>query len=185
MIPEIVFAPERIDYDGTQLRSHWAFDTFGVSGDCLVVFRGACNVELSNLVDLADRRAGQGIRAADMLHFIAEHFCCDLPRAVLLQRLLVCIAAEALAGLGVPVQRRNDDLFVHGRKLSVSIATVSPVSGLIHLGINVDPSGAPVPAIGLGHLSVDPEGLGRRIAGAYRDELTSITEAQVKVRWVR
>ena len=33
-----------IDYDGTQIRSLWAYREFGVQGDSIVAFRGACEI---------------------------------------------------------------------------------------------------------------------------------------------
>ena len=48
------------------------------------------------------------------------------------------------------IKRRGDDLFYKDtQKLSVSICTVSPTSILIHTGLNIDSTGAPVEASGL------------------------------------
>ena len=55
------------------------------------------------------------------------------------------IAAETVHRMsGKLPTRKGDDLFLGEGKLSVSIATASPVSTLIHLGVNEDASGAPV-----------------------------------------
>jgi len=176
---------ETLAYDGSQLRSHWAYERFGVQGDVIVQFTGPARVEGKALVDLVDRRQGEVIIAAEMLHFLVEHFDPDLRRAVLLQHLLVALAGEVLSGLaGLLIVRRGDDLFAHDRKLSVSIATVSPVSALVHLGINVDPAGAPVPAIGLRELGVDPDEAGEQICQRYAAEIRQVTAACSKVRWV-
>lgn len=182
---KVVYVAEPLTYDGSQLRSHWIYETTGAAGDAVGWFIGPCQVASDALVDLADRRAGEEIRAAAMLHFLVEHFDPDLARAILRQRLLVVTAAEALRGVaGVAVERRGDDLFVGERKLSVSIATVSPVSGLIHLGINIDPAGAPVPAVGLVELGVDPCQAGQEIARRYAEEVEDVQAAAAKVRWV-
>jgi hypothetical protein len=179
-------ADSTIVYDGSQLRSHWIFENLRIQGDAIVWFLGASAVPNEALVDRVDQREGDYIRAADMLHFLAEHFDPDLPRTVLRQRLLVAIAAEVIGtACGVPVERHDDDLFARGRKLSVSIATISPVSGLIHLGVNIDPVGAPVPAVGLQELIVAPETVGEVIATRYADEMQSVCLACTKVRWVR
>lgn len=177
---------EPIAYTGHQLRSHWILDTFGLQGDAIVAFRGPCRVALSEMVDLADVAAGEAIEAAEMLHLIAEHFDRDLERAVLRQRLLICTIAEHLAMRPrVPgLCRDGDDLFADGRKLTVSIATVSPVSALIHVGINIDPTGAPVPAAGLAEWGVDPDELAREVLEAWAAELRSAHLATCKVRGV-
>ena len=183
---ETHFHPHPIAYTGHQLRSHWILDTFGVQGDAIVAFRGPCRVALTEMVDLADVAAGEAIEAAQMLHLIAEHFDHDLQRAVLRQRLLICLIAERLAEReGVPpLRREGDDLFAGERKLSVSIATLSPVSVLIHVGINIDPAGAPVPAVGLAEWGVDADELASELVAAYAREMDGAALAACKVRGV-
>lgn len=180
-------ADRHVPYSGRELRSHWIRETFGLAGDAIAAFLGPCEVTPQDMVDLDDARAGDGIRAALMLHFIAEHFDTNLERAVLRQRLLVALACEAVRKAASSAQRdaltrRGDDLFVGERKLSVSIATASPVSTLIHLGINVDPAGAPVPAVGLAELGADATALARDIMRAYAEELAGVRAARCKVR---
>jgi len=170
-----------IPYTGRELRSHWILDTFGIQGDAIVAFCGPCEVELEAMVDLADVAAGQGIRSRLMLHFIAESFDTDLGKAVLRQRLLVALARELLLH-EADVRREGDDLYVAARKLSVSIATASPISTLIHLGINIDPEGAPVAAIGLEELGVDARELAGALLRAFVQELHGVQQARCKVR---
>ncbi len=181
-----LIAEQTIAYTGHQLRSHWILDTFGLQGDAIVAFTGPCHVALSEMVDLADVAAGEAIEAAQMLHLIAEHFDHDLHRAVLRQRLLICIIAERLAaGERVPDLRRDgDDLYAAERKLSVSIATLSPVSTLIHVGLNIDPTGAPVPAVGLGEWQIDADWLAREVLEGYAAEMADVDLATCKVRGV-
>ncbi len=176
---------EEIIYTGRELRSHWIGEIAGLSGDAIVAFTGPGEVPVERLVDLEDVRRGVGIIAAQMLHFLVEHFDTDLSETVLRQRLLVCLAAEILNGRQtVPVRRDGDDLYVDQRKLSVSIATSSPVSTLIHLGLNIDPTGAPVPAVGLAELGVSPPDLAHQIMAGYVAELESCQAARCKVRGV-
>ncbi len=170
-------------YDGTQLRSHFILETFGVGGDAIVAFRGPAEVRGAALVDLEDRRHGLFIRSRDMLHILAEHFGGTLETAVLRQRILVLVAAAILAESGSGGLRRSgDDLFAGEGKLSVSIATVSPVSSLIHFGLNIDPAGAPVRAAGLADVGADPAGFAARLLDAYADECARMERARVKVR---
>jgi hypothetical protein len=182
-----VFHPDELAYTGHQLRSHWIYETFGVQGDAIAAFRGPCRVELSEMVDRADVLAGEDIRAAEMLHLIAEHFDRDLTRAVLRQRLLICMIAERLRlAPEMPAPRRDgDDLYVDERKLTVSIATVSPVSTLIHVGINVDAEGAPVAACGLGEWAIEVDRLAEDLLTAYANEAEDIYLATCKVRGVQ
>ena len=62
------------------------------------------------------------------------------------------------------------------------IAAPGPGSALIHLGINIDPRGAPVPAAGLGEMGLDAAGLLQGLLERYRIEFESIRHATTKVR---
>ncbi|MDI6709451.1 MAG: DUF366 family protein [Bacillota bacterium] len=179
--------PDSLTYDGTQLRPHWAFRRFRLQGDSIVTFRGPCRVELEHMVDLQDVLDEAPIFSPDMLHFIVEHFDTDLQRGILRQRLLIALIREILAERGGPINRRGDDLFVGGLKLSVSIATVSPMSTLIHTGLNVRTEGVPVPAVGLtqlGWADVEIQELAARIARNYAEEMAGVHLARCKVRGV-
>lgn len=175
-----------IDYTGAELRSHFVRELAGIRDDGLVAFTGRCDVSGDRLVDLADAESGSVIVARLMLHFICEHFQCPLPEGNVRLRLFSSIIADEISGLvpGWPVTRRGDDLFVAERKLSVAICTVSPVSALFHLGVNIDPTGAPVPAVGLEELGADPQELAARAMATYVRECESIGEALRKVRGV-
>ena len=134
-----VIAEERIDYDGSQIGSLWAYTRFGIQDDSIVCFRGACDIPLKHMIDLEDRIHEERIESPDMIHFIAEHF--DVPSLKMSyarQRLLACIAGETLKDGGFIVSRKGDDLFYGGGKLSISIASTSAVSSKIHFGINVE-----------------------------------------------
>jgi len=186
------FIPKRIDYDGSQLASHFAFKTASLVGDSIVAFVGSCNVKPDCMVDVADLVAGLKIMSKQMLHFIAEHFDTDLDRTIPRQRLLVSILQQEVnTRLREKrserfVERDGDDLFVSGRKLTVSVATASPVSCLIHLGVNIDAHGAPVDAIGLSELLPRKtlETLAASVMRRYVAEDKSIQEARALVRGV-
>jgi hypothetical protein len=183
---EVRFLGERIDYTGLELRSHFIRERSGIACDGLVAFVGGCEVGGARLVDLEDAAAGSVIRARTMLHFIGEHFQYPLREGNARLRLFAAVVKEALeeAAPGATVARRGDDLFVNDRKLSVAICTVSPVSVLYHFGVNVDPRGAPVPAIGLAELGIEAEPFARSVLERYRDECRSIELAMRKVRGV-
>lgn len=181
---ERLFIPETIEYTGAQLRSHWAERNFGIQGDSIVAFIGPCRVAREYMVDLEDLQAEAQIVSKNMLHFIVEHFERDLEKAICRQRLLVSLVQQEINSRSQAhrVIRRGDDLFLGDRKLSVSIATHSPVSTLIHLGLNIDPEGAPVPAVGLAELGVGPRPLAEAVLAAYVQEVEEIRLAQFKVR---
>jgi hypothetical protein len=182
---ETAILDKRIDYDGSQLHSHFAIYEAGILGDSMVAFFGGANVTDNFLVDLIDKTANHTIVAKEMLHFIVEHFPADLTLAVFRQRLLVAIARETLVQhCDCPVERRGDDLFVENRKLTVSIATISTVSTLIHFAANIDPEGAPIPAIGLAEMGVDAREFAEDLMRRVDQELDSIAHSMVKVKAV-
>jgi hypothetical protein len=185
MALQIHYSPAELAYTGRELRSHFALDAFGLVGDSAVAFVGPCRVELREMVDLVDVRAGASIASPRMLHLLVEHFGLPLPEAILRQRLLARLAADLLREAGAPdVKVRGNDVYAAGRKASVSVATRSPVSALVHYGINVRTEGAPVPAWGLAEASVDPEAFARDLLGRYAAELADIERAAAKVRGV-
>jgi hypothetical protein len=175
---------ERIPYHGPELRPHFILSRFRIEGSALVAFRGPCEVMTEHLVDWEDRLQNDCIRAAEMVHILGEFFGITLKEGIWIQRLLVSEILAMLLARGICASRSGDDLFVSGKKLSVSIVTVSPVSVLLHLGINIDPTGAPVEAIGLSELLPAGEipAWMDRILSRFQDEYKSVERAAVKVR---
>lgn len=177
---------DEIDYTGEQLRSHFVREVAGINGDGVVAFAGACNVEGSRLVDLEDAETASRIRAKRMLHFIGEHFLCSLREGNLRLRLFSSIVRERVEhhDPNLRCDRDGDDLFLSGRKLTVAICTASPVSLLFHFGVNIDCSGAPVPAIGLEEIGMKAEPFARKVLDCYSRECESVELALRKVRGV-
>ena len=176
-----------LDYTGAELRSHFVREQSGIAGDGVVAFAGACEVAGERLVDLEDREADDRIVAARMLHFIGEHFLAPLAEMNWRLRLLAQIVRDVVEELapGARLRREGDDLFLGERKLTVAIATATPVSRVFHLGVNIDPSGAPVPAVGLAELGIDPAALARLVLDRYAAECVSVLGAICKVRGAR
>jgi hypothetical protein len=172
-----------VAYTGLELRSGWVAVRTGLSGDAAAGFVGPCHVPNERLVDLDDARAGFFIKAASMAHVIVEH-ACALEVAVLRQRLLIAILGECLSARGKRMRRDGDDLYYDGRKLTVSIAAPSVATSVIHLGINVDPEGAPVPAVGLTEMRIDARELLTELLTRYGRELETVAHATTKVRTV-
>lgn len=175
---------EALSYSGPELRSHWIYDRTSVPGDAAVAFCGPCEVKLEHLVDLADVQANAPIYSEKMLHLLIEHFQADLRSMVLRQRLLTAQVCTLFHELGHAVRREGDDLYDGENKLSVSIATVSPVSGLIHFGLNVSSHNTPVPTRGLEDYGIDWREFAEKILHQYKAEELSVGNALVKVRWV-
>ncbi|MDD2234574.1 MAG: DUF366 family protein [Desulfitobacteriaceae bacterium] len=181
-----IILKDKLDYDGSQLQSLFTFKNYGLMGDSIVVFRGKCSVRQAEMVDLEDVRAQEWIWSEDMLHFIIEHFELDLAKTILRQRLLISIIKEELETLGDKSLRRDgDDLFRKQEKLSVSISTLSPVSTLIHCGLNISSVNTPVPTVSLEDLGVfDVLDFGEKVASHYCGEMESVLLARCKVRGV-
>ena len=175
---------DEVAYTGKELRSGWVADVSGLEGGAAVGFVGPCDVANEDLVDLDDARAGTFIRAAKMAHIIAQHDGVSIRAGVLRQRLLVAILCEILADADRPVRRDGDDVYFDERKLTVSIAAPAASSVLIHLGINIDPAGAPVPAVGLTEMGIDPGKTLRTLLERYAAELAACAYAETKVRHV-
>lgn len=180
---------ETITYDGTQLSSHWAYRNFGIQGDSVIFFRGPCRVALTEMVDLNDVLNNAPIYSTDMLHFIIEHFDLDLEKTIIRQRLLIAALKDIVTEkTGAIISRNGDDLFCDNRKLTVSIATLTPVSTMIHTGVNVTGKDAPVPAIGLAEIGLgaaEMEDVGKLLCRAYMKEYQEIKMARCKVRGVK
>jgi uncharacterized protein len=179
------FITDSLTYTGDFLRSHWIYNTYELLGDAAVAFTGPCNVDLSEMVDLADVHEQASIYSEHMLHFIVEHFHTPLEVMVLRQRLFTAQIRDLLEASGVQnIQRQGDDLYDGAYKLSVSIATLSPVSGVMHFGINVSSQNTPVPTRGLSDYGLVPDLFAHQVLKTYAEELHNIQEATCKVRAV-
>ena len=177
---------KEIKYIGSQLAPHWIYKNFKLKGDAIVAFIGECEVALTEMVDIEDVINNEPIYSKSMLSFITEQFNVNLVEGVFRQRLLICIIKELLEERGIFVVRNGDDLMIDGRKLSVSIATKSTTSILIHTGLNILSEGAPVKASGLtSELGiVDIKEFALEVMKRYAEELEDINLASTKVRGV-
>ena len=181
-----LFIENEIKYIGSQLAPHWIYKNFKLQGDAIVAFIGECEVALTEMVDIEDVINNEPIYSKYMLSFISEQFNIGLVEGVFRQRLLVTCIKEALERRGFFVRRNGDDLFVNDKKLSVSIATKSMTSVLIHTGLNILSDGAPIPVSGLGSdLGIeDIKEFAQEIMQKYSDESEDIILASTKVRGV-
>lgn len=180
------FLDKEIKYIGSQLAPHWIYKNFNIQGDAIVAFIGECRVDLTEMVDIEDVINNEPIYSKSMLSFISEQFNIGLVEGVLRQRLLITIIKELLESYNITVIRNGDDLIIDNRKLSVSIATKSINSVLIHTGLNIISEGAPVAASGLlSELGIENiKDFAINVMTKYSEELEDIILASTKVRGV-
>jgi hypothetical protein len=192
---QIKHLEKKIEYNGTQLSPHWIYRNFDIQGDAIVSFIGPCKVNLTEMVDIADVKAEDSIYSPLMLNFIMEIFNENLTLMVHRQRLFIVAIKEELESRVSSknnfgrIIRSGDDIYIvkpdnFKGKLSVSIATKSIVSTLMHTGINIKTEGTPVPTVGLEELGIEPVDFAKKIMKRFNDELTTIRDARCKVRGV-
>ena len=182
------FIKKETKYHGYELSPHWIYKNFHLKGDTIVAFIGECEVKIDEMVDIEDVINNEPIFSGKMLSFIEENFHSTLLEAVFRQRLLAGIVKDMILERFPysDVRRDGDDVYLNGKKLTVSIATKSITSTLIHFGINVNPMNAPVDAAGLlTDLKIeDIKGFALELMKRYNEELQDIDFAASKVRGV-
>ena len=183
-----LFIDKEIKYTGEQLSPHWIYKNFNIMGNAIVAFIGECEVKLDHMVDIEDVINNEPIYSKKMLNIIVEDFNSSLIEMVYKQRLLVTITKEIIEKdyPSVKIRRNGDDLFVNDKKLSVSIATKSITSTLIHFGLNIEAEGAPINASDLmSDVGVtDIKQFALEILSYYKEEVEDINLAASKVRGV-
>ncbi|MFH1429857.1 MAG: DUF366 family protein [Candidatus Margulisiibacteriota bacterium] len=180
------FLYEKVDYTGEQLSSLWIYKNAGIRGDAIVSFIGKADVR-DHMVDQEDVLKNEFIYSEKMLHFLIEHFDLDLEKAVLRQRLFMVIIEEVIKEYGCDnIIRSGDDLYVGDGKLSVSIATLSPISSLIHTGLNISNKNTPVETYALLDImkEKDLEQFAGKVMEKYIKEMEDIYLARCKVKGV-
>ena len=141
----------KLNYDGSQLHHAFAYEQKSILGPTISYFIGSAAVK-EHLVDLEDSLSNDFIKSESMVHFIIEIPDATIRETVVWQRFFILLIAARLVedvdNLHVVIE--GDDIMIEKQKLSVSIATLSRFSGLIHVGININVGpGCPVSAIGL------------------------------------
>jgi uncharacterized protein len=185
------FLEKEFTYDGRQLRSLFGYLDHGLLGDSIIAWIGPCAIPFEHMVDGEDLREQAKIEGSKMVHFIVELFESTLFAGVNAQRLMASIVLEYLRAssseqtIAASLRRDGDDIFAGDKKLSISIATVSPISTLIHFAVNISNVGTPVPTLSLEDLGVDAKVFAAEILNLFEKEMSSIREATRKVRWVK
>ncbi|MBI2091760.1 MAG: DUF366 family protein, partial [Deltaproteobacteria bacterium] len=127
---------------------------------------------------------GCKIYSEEMLHFIVEKFGGDLDHMILHQRIFVSLIADALRSYlpDLIIKREGNDLFDGHAKLNISIATASPVSCLMHIGINISSHNTPVKTKGLNDYKINPKTFAEKVLKSYKKEVESIAVARSKAK---
>ncbi len=181
----------KTNYDGSQLHPLFGYMNHNLHGDSILAFEGACHIGFDKMIDAEDLVAKAKIEADSMLHFIVEIFHHDLMTAVVLQRLLVSIAEDILNSTSSVLKNRKlwregDDLYLDKKdiahKLTISIASRSAVSCMIHLGFNIKNEGTPVATCCLEDLKINPRKFAEVLMEEFSTEYKSIKEATQKVK---
>lgn len=178
-------------YDGRQLSSLYAYLNYNLLGDSILSWAGPCDVKLEHMVDGEDLNAKAKICSDQMIHFVIEYFESDLFFGVAIQRIFAAIVIDVLKELSNNTDltqalfRQGDDVFVDDQKFSISVATKSPTSILVHFAVNVVNAGTPVKTISLSDFAVDPKEFSMNSAQLLINEIKSIKQATQKVKWVK
>jgi hypothetical protein len=184
-----LFLKNEFAYDGTQLKPLFAYLEHGLLGNSAVAWVGPCDISFDHMVDGEDLREGSAIRGSRMLHFIVEIFDRDLFAGVALQRVMASLARDVIEAkaerrlAGQRLRREGDDLYLVERKLSISIATRSGVSTLMHFAMNVENAGTPVATCALkDDFGLDVLEVATELLKNFATEFNSILQATQKVR---
>ncbi len=180
---------QEFKYDGSQLKSLFGYIDHSVLGDSICAWEGACDIPFEHMVDGEDLLAQSEIRSAKMLHFIVEKFAISLFAAVLMQRMLAALCLDLLREF-VPkheaeMERHGDDIFWNDRKLSISIASLSPVSGMVHFAVNTSNENTPVKTCALSDFEIVPRDFAERLMQKFCSEIESSEIATQKVHWLK
>lgn len=201
------FIEENFSYNGDQLTSLYAYLNHRVQGDSIVCWRGPCDIPMDKIVDGQDLLEGSKIYSEDMLHFIIEIFDAKLMEMVLVQRLFCELVKDEVLKMSrgkIQLERLGDDLYFRtdseitspptkdkDLKLNISIATMSPTSGLIHFGINVSSKNTPVKTYSLSeiakisNLEFSASDWAQRLMSRLSIEWLDSKKATQKVKWVK
>ncbi|GIL17855.1 MAG: hypothetical protein BroJett040_16060 [Oligoflexia bacterium] len=176
-----------IKYDGTQLKSLYAYLQHGILGNSVIAWRGPCEIDFDHMVDGEDLLDQSQICGDDMVHFIFELFDQSLFSAVNLQRLFASSVKDVISEMTkgkIQLRREGDDLYLEKKKFSISIAARSPNSVMIHFAVNIVTDGTPVPTVCLEDFEINPQNFAKLCLEKVEVELNSIFEATWKVRSV-
>jgi hypothetical protein len=170
-------------YDGSQLRPLWIYLEHGLIGSSGVAWVGPCRIHFDKMIDGEDKIAGAQICGGSMVHFIFELFDITLLSAVCFQRLMANWVQSVVQDFNpsILLRREGDDLYWGEKKFSISIATQSTRSCLVHFAVNVTNQGTPILTCALSDFQIEPALLISKVFERATLEWSSIWEATYKV----
>jgi hypothetical protein len=179
------YIDEVMTYTGEQLRSNFAYTEFDIIGDSIIAFCGPCDIPIEKMVDLEDVKGNAKIYSESMVHFIVEHHNSDLEKGVLRQIVLATIICEVIneSQPNACIKRLGSDLYDNEAKLSISVATQTPISSVIHFGVNITSDNTPVKTRGLKEYGIDPCDFAESVMAKYKEMESDMHLACCKVRW--
>lgn len=172
-------------YDGSQLRPLFCYENFGLKGDAMITWISPTDVTLEHMVDYEDKIEEQKICGDKMLHFLIEFFPANLSFGVMAQRLLASIVKDMIekkTTVKTDLIRKGDDIYNGSGKLSISIASISAVSTLVHFAVNISNKGTPVKTASLEDLKIKPDVFAKDILKAFASEFEDVIWATQKVK---
>lgn len=172
-------------YDGTQLKALRNYLDYGLLGDSVLAWTGPCQISFEHMVDGEDLREQAKIEGSEMVHLVFEIFDVPLVAGVCLQRLTADHARAIvlqMTGGKFALTREGDDLYWNGKKFSISIATKTANSVLVHFAVNVRNDGTPVPTCALVDFGLRAPVFAQELCVNVAEEWISIKEATWKVR---
>lgn len=183
-----LFIDKKFKYDGSQLRPLYAYENFKILGDSIVSWIGPCDVAFDHMIDVEDKIENAKICGDLMLHFIIEFFGPDLTAGVTVQRLMASIIKDNIQDMTdykFKLFRQGDDIYLFNesghQKLSISIASRSSVSTMIHFAVNIINDGTPVKTTSLTDLGLKANDFAIKIMNDFSKEYDSIVIATKKV----
>lgn len=177
------FIEQQFEYDGSQLRSLYAYLNHSILGNSIIAWAGPCRVDFDKMIDGEDLLQKSAICGDFMLHFIIEIFDQNLMTGVSLQRLFASIVKEYLEKKTQQIfLREGDDIYWNNKKLSISIASTSPRSTMIHFAINISNQGTPVPTCSLSDFNLSSTEVAQSLLESFKKEFISVQEATWKVK---
>jgi hypothetical protein len=178
------FIKEELNFTGEQFASLFAYDNFNILGDSIIAFIGTCDVSIKEIVDLELAKSGKKtFYCPKMLHFLAEHFEVDMEKAILRSLLLLNIIKDYLNETlkQTVIKRVGTELFADDSRIGFSLASSSPVSSLIYVGVAIFPAEG---GKGLESYGIDPQGFANEVMERYIKETERITQLRCRTRWV-
>lgn len=187
-----------MEYDGSQLRPFYPYEMSQERGDGIVAFVGPMCLSPKEMIDMEDVLSNDRIWSPSAINFIIELFHINIETCVLYQRAFMQTIVDDMLAEGhkgklyssiQSITLEGDDIMVHDgeglKKASVSIASVSHISGLMHVGLNLEvDDNIPVPAIGLKNIyqKFNTTFWIENIMSQFEAKIDSIRNATVKVK---